>query len=446
MPLRASPRDRVRPTAPCAHTSALASVAHALQERACAGGVVLAGIDLAALCPLSKATAQVEEILTNTDFGPTFTITTPGYAGTVAWTVSNVVANDATCVLRTTNFTMSSGSGWGRLRIGAWPLDYTLCMNGFRLTYRAARSNNAGIAASCAVDVEVLQVAKPPVITDCGNRSVAERSIAGANIGAPLAALNRNIGTSLLWFVNYTTAGNVPISAGMCDGQLRVLRPFLWKDARAYRVDLTVRNDGSALGIGSRVAYCSMWVNVVMVPLPPTPTVTTFWIPELSPVGALVGNPLGVDPNNFTFNYTWGAVDNPNAFAVNRGGNITVSLVQDTLLTLKPTFSYALNMTNGFATSSTPVTINLMPVARPPITFDQSRSLREDAATGWQLTPRLVATHPQGLNMTWTVVPATVFNFAPNGVLTPRRCARGRRHSRAPASPSLTRSTFWVSP
>jgi hypothetical protein len=311
-------------------------------ERACAGGVVLAAIDMSAQCPAGTAEAQVEEMLTNSDFGPQFSVTTPGYTGSLTWSVVSIVANDPTCVLRTTgNFTfstgtISAGTTWGRLRIGAWPLDYPTCMNGFRLTIRAARSNNAAMLQECAVDVEVLQVAKPPVVTDCANRAIPERSISGTNIGAPLVALNRNVGTSVLWFVNYTTSGNIPISVGMCDGQLRVLRPFLWKDARDYRVDLTIRNDGTSLGIGSRSVTCRLWVNVTMVPLPPNPTVTTFWLPELSPVGTLVGNVAGVDPNNFTFNATWGRTDTPNAFAISPNGTITVAQVHDTLVSCPP--------------------------------------------------------------------------------------------------------------
>lgn len=70
------------------------------------------------------------------------------------------------------------------------------------------------------------QVAKPPLITDCGPRSVNERSIVGTAIGLPLAATNLNVGTSLLWTVTATApgySGNV-ITIGLCDGTLRVLQ------------------------------------------------------------------------------------------------------------------------------------------------------------------------------------------------------------------------------
>lgn len=68
----------------------------------------------------------------------------------------------------------------------------------------------------------------------------------------------------------------------------------------------------------------------------------------------------------------------------------------------KSTFSYMVNLTNGFAQSTTPVTINMLVVPRPPVVFDQTRSVREDAAVGTRMTPALTASHPQG----------KVFNFS----------------------------------
>ena len=70
------------------------------------------------------------------------------------------------------------------------------------------------------------QVAKPPVITDCAPRSVNERSVVGSAIGAPLAATNLNVGTSLLWTVTAVVPGMTgnAITIGLCDGTLRVLQ------------------------------------------------------------------------------------------------------------------------------------------------------------------------------------------------------------------------------
>jgi hypothetical protein len=163
-----------------------------VQDYACANGVILGGIDLSANCPLGTATTTIPEQLSNANFGTTFNVLTPGYTGSVNWTIQSVTAVDVGCVLKPANFSVTAGTGTGMLRIGSWPLNYPSCPNGFTLVFTATRSNNAAERANCTVAVSVTQVAKPPTIADCGLRSVAERSIAGTNVGLPFAATNLN--------------------------------------------------------------------------------------------------------------------------------------------------------------------------------------------------------------------------------------------------------------
>lgn len=188
----------------------------------------------------------------------------------MTWSVVSVAPADGTCVLQASWLGINSYTGYGAcargpgprprerahipaaagtFRIGSTPLDYPTCPNGFTVTFQATRSNDATLFARCTASVTVLQarsrmggktcgarfrparrpppqVAKPPVITDCGPRNVNERSIVGTAIGLPLAATNLNVGTSLLWTVTATApgyAGNV-ITVGLCDGTLRVLQ------------------------------------------------------------------------------------------------------------------------------------------------------------------------------------------------------------------------------
>jgi hypothetical protein len=225
------------------------------------------------------------------------------------------------------------------------------------------------------------------------------------------------VGTSLLWTINTTLSGAVPFSMGLCDGQLRVLTPFYWRNAKSYMVALTVTNDGTSLGIGSSRSTCVTWVNVSMVPIPPVASVTSFTLPELTNVGTLVGNVMASDPNNFTFNCTWDTIDTPNAFSVSRDCNISVLLSQDTLLTLKSVYSYVLNITNGYATARVPITITLTPIPRPPVTFAQSSSIIDNAPKFTQLSPSLIASQPQGLPYTFSITPTNVFNVTSNGTV-----------------------------
>jgi hypothetical protein len=128
---------------------------------------------------------------TNSNFGPIINISTPGYFGSLSFVINSVTARDITCVLSAGNFTVVGGTQ-AQLRIQAWPIDYTTCSNGFYIEFTARRSNNVGISAMCGVNVSVLQVTKPPIITDCGNRTVNERSISGTLVGTPLLANNPN--------------------------------------------------------------------------------------------------------------------------------------------------------------------------------------------------------------------------------------------------------------
>ena len=83
-----------------------------------------------------------------------------------------------------------------------------------------------------------------------------------------------------------------------------------WAAVKSVAVNITVKNDGTALSIGSSYAYCNTTVTVNQVPLPPALSNTVFFVPELSPVGTWVGNVGAVDPANFTVSgFVWAAVD-----------------------------------------------------------------------------------------------------------------------------------------
>lgn len=86
----------------------------------------------------------------------------------------------------------------------------------------------------------VSQFIGTPTITNCGSRSIVERSASGTFIGAAFSATNPNVGTSITWaFVS--PPNGLPISIGLCDGQLRVITPFTWAAARSYSFSLQVR-------------------------------------------------------------------------------------------------------------------------------------------------------------------------------------------------------------
>jgi hypothetical protein len=339
---------------------------------------------MSAFCFNGAVSMSIPENVTNTVFGQVLTVTTPGYTGTVLYSVANLVNNDASCPMTASAFSRDTSTG--KLKLGTPAIDFAKCQKGLSFNFVATRSNNALLNSTCNVKLSVTQIIKQPVITDCAPRFVIERSTVGTIFGAPLVANTTNVGTSLVWSMNNSAAS--PIGIGLCDGQLRVLQYFRWKDYSSFNFTVTVVNDGTALGIGSLNASCRMTVWVIQAALPPVPSVTSFFLPELSPVGTFVGNVKSVDPDGFPVtNHSWAVADSPNAFNIDSKGNITVRLLVDPSVILKSTFTYTLNVSNQYATGKYPLSISLTPIPRPPTIQDQFRSVREDVLPMTKITP-----------------------------------------------------------
>ena len=162
------------------------------------------------------------------------------------------------CRLSSINFTSAT------LTVLNAPVLLTLCPNGFTVALRATRSTDATLSATCSMIVAgeiygrylkdcfvllllhcdslaVSQYIGVPTITNCGaTRSITERSATGTFIGSALNAINPNVGTSITWaFISPPV--NFPISIGLCDGQLRVITPFLWTASQSYAVTVQVK-------------------------------------------------------------------------------------------------------------------------------------------------------------------------------------------------------------
>jgi hypothetical protein len=151
-------------------------------------------VDCPLLTPASTTghtTGSLREATVNENFGPTINVSMPGYFGSPAFSVDLVTPFDSSCTVTAANFTVTGGTR-AQLQILAWPIDYASCGSGMYVEFTARRSNDPSITAKCGVNVTVLQVTKAPVITDCQNRTVRERSIVSTLIGTPLLAVNPN--------------------------------------------------------------------------------------------------------------------------------------------------------------------------------------------------------------------------------------------------------------
>ena len=381
--------------------------------RTCTSGVVLAGVDFGSTCPSGAMSVTVNENTPSIDILPSaLSVTTPGYSGTLNWTVA-FTASGACLASRSvvlTNGTSTSNS----LRVGTTPLDATFCNTPFKATVTAARTADIMLYASCAVTITVLQVGRQPFITDCRPRNVSERSVPGTAVGAPLVGGVNNTGTTLLWSVDDTSS---PVYIDACTGGVRVRTVMYYATTKNFTVPIRLSNSGLPPLLSTT---CNLTVSVLRVNQKPSLVSASFFVNDLSSVGTYVGTLEGTDPDPGDVVGKWNvtAVDSPDAFAVNAtSGVITVKAgVLDILK--KATYSYTVAFTDGWDVVTAPITITLKVVPRPPTTFAQSRVVSEAAAGGAHLPPALNASHPQGTNFSFVALaPATPFGIFPNGTV-----------------------------
>lgn len=234
--------------------------------RQCSAGLLLPGLSFSNGCASGSAgtPATVGSGVPNSLWGPTFIVSTPGYSGSINWTITSVVPADVGCPVTAAYFNVSvlsltSASLW----VGSTAVQLSQCPNGFSLVLNAARANDVTLNAQCTIaaagasisaqlfstlpslhyksDSAVGQIIAVPTITNCATpRSVNERSPTGTFIGSAMDSINSNSGTTTTWML--LQSAGIPISIGLCDGHLRVLTPFQWRVAQSYTVIVQVRS------------------------------------------------------------------------------------------------------------------------------------------------------------------------------------------------------------
>jgi hypothetical protein len=172
-------------------------------ERMCEGGLILPGISFGDSCPVDLPGTTAPEVYSGVDFGPAFSIYTNGSVLGYNVVISKIATLDSTCAIFASNFSWNNATK--RVSIAS-PLDYPSCQSGFTLTLNATRKFDSSLFATCVVNVTITQVAKKPVITDCGPRQIAESTIAGTPVSNPtaggsagLVATTTKICTSIRW-------------------------------------------------------------------------------------------------------------------------------------------------------------------------------------------------------------------------------------------------------
>ena len=383
----------------------------------CAGGVVLPGVSWGSSCtpatPLFVAEASAGAFIGSAPFN----ITTPGSSGGVVVSIVSVNGT-AGCVLKP-GVNISWDAATSRLRVvPGVSLLFSACQFGAVVNLVAARVGDSLTFATCAVMVNVTQVARVPVITDCGPRVISERLVTGSAVSFPsgigagrgsvgLTATSGNVGTVVLWTINATTGATapaLPFSIGACDGILTSLAPLIRTTRAVYTLPIIATNDGRSLGIGLATASCVATVTVVASPLPPAVTTSAFSAPDLSPAGTKLGNVGAYDIDGYTI--VWISIV-PNSgngaaiIAVDSRGNVTLAAPATAYLTGVYTYSATLNVSTAYATALLPITLTLAAVATPPITSGAVFSINELSPSN-AYVGTLSATSPSGANLSFS--------------------------------------------
>ena len=84
--------------------------------RICTDGEMLPGVDLSSSCGSitgGAMTLSMRESLANAEWGSNIPVSSPGYTGSMTWTVQQVTAVDSACVLSPSMFSITSYTGYG---------------------------------------------------------------------------------------------------------------------------------------------------------------------------------------------------------------------------------------------------------------------------------------------------------------------------------------------
>ena len=296
----------------------------------------------------------------------------------------------------------------GRLQTKA-ALDYET-KNAYSVTVSVSDGN--GGSDSIAVTINVMDVDEHrPVFTDGASttRTIAENTIAGQNIGTPVAATDLDGDTLEYTFSIFDTSPDHDVfSIDSTSGQITTKGALDFETKATYRLYLMV------LG-GSSGAFITVTINVTDVNEVPVFTdgdSTTRTIAENTASGQNIGTPVAAtDPDTGdTLSYTLGGDDATSFSIVSTTGQLQTRAA----LNYETETSYAVTITasDGILTDSIDVTINVtdvneVPGNNIPVFSDgtsTTRSIAENTASGVNIGSAVAATDADtGDTLTYTL-------------------------------------------
>ena len=263
----------------------------------------------------------------------------------------------------------------GQLRTRA-PLDYEK-KNTYSVAVIVSDGNGGTDSIGVAINVTDVDENNAPVFIEGSGteRSIAENTPAGRNIGAPVSATDEDEDV-----LTYSVSGADAASFGIVSttGQLRTLAPLDYEQKNVYSVAVIV-SDGNG-------GTDSIGVAITVTDVDETPTAhapvfiegsgTERSIAENTPAGRNIGSPVSAtDEDEDVLTYTLSGVDAASFGIVSTTGQLRTRASLD--YEQKNTYSVAVIVSDGTLTDSIGVAINVTDVAEN----SARRFSREDSTT-----------------------------------------------------------------
>ena len=146
-----------------------------------------------------------------------------------------------------------------------------------RASYLVTVTASDGMAgstdATIALTITVTDVNEPPAFDgQTATREVAENTVAGQNIGVPVAATDQDTGDTLTYTLGGTDASAFDIDAST--GQLKTKAPLDYETTTSYTITVSVRDSKDAEGTADTATDNSITVTVNVSDLAEDGTIT----------------------------------------------------------------------------------------------------------------------------------------------------------------------------
>ena len=401
-------------------------------NRLCAPGVLYPAVDFSATCPGGSLFVQIGAdpsgnfTVTNSLVGPTIAAATPGFSGAVSYNISSFVKNDPGCPVNSSLLFFNATAG--SFQIGPTAVSALLCERGIVVTLTAKRVSDPLETSppqqdTCVVSFSVPEIAIAPSVVCNSSTAIAEFSPDKTVVSPPgYAFTNNNLLTKLLYtLVSVSPIPNItapnPFMIDSCSGALSTLTGSTIRRFAATSYAVTVRADNFGM-LPLLSTFCTFTINVTAVNLPPSLQTTSFLVFDQQPAGTVVGSTNPTSPNSYavgSFSLTQvqpkGLAVAP--FAVTPNG---VIVVNDPTLSafVRRVYVMSANFSDGIYWVQQNLTFTLADSPRPPSCVPTFLNVSQIAAPATVLAGFLLASHPQGLPLTFTLSGSGASNFAVN--------------------------------